>query len=325
LTPLRLDLLGNPFGPSLRVLDALASRDDLHLPHEAEVEHLRARLAAMHAVPETWITPGFGIEDLVFASLRLAAGPAVMFPPTDTNQCRAAALAGAEIVTCARANALALEVDPARFAVHRDAVALVMSPNDPSGAILIAQDAVRIARACAVLVVDERHAAYSPRTLLPLVREFENIVVLRTFETWAGLGGFPIAYAIAPPKLAAALRERRFHTAIAASAVVAAHATLDDLSCVNASVERIRAEKARLYRTLRKLNMIQPFPSWANFLLARIERGDPDMFVAELCARGISVHRPTFPELADCIRISALSLEATTALKIALIEIAATL
>jgi histidinol-phosphate aminotransferase len=200
-----------------------------------------------------------------------------------------------------------------------------MSPNDPSGAILTAQDAVRIARACAVLVVDERHTAYSPRTLLPLVREFENIVVLRTFETWAGLNGFPIAYAIAPPKQTAALRERRFHTTIAASSLVAAHATLDDLPRVNANVERIRAEKARLYRTLRKLNMIRPMPSWANFLLARVERGDADHFAAELYRRHIYLHRPAHPQLTGHFRISAVSAEATAALKNALIEIATSL
>jgi histidinol-phosphate/aromatic aminotransferase/cobyric acid decarboxylase-like protein len=68
--------------------------------------------------------------------------------------------------------------------------------------------------------------------------------------------------------------------------------------------------------------MIQPFTSWANFVLARVERGDADLFAAELHRRGISVHRPCHPELRDHFRITATSIEATTALKNALIAVA---
>ena len=86
---------------------------------------------------------------------------------------------------------------------------------------------------------------------------------------------------------------------------------------------RVREEKSRLYRTLRKLNMIRPHPSWANFMLARIERGDPDMFEHALRDRAIVIHRPPHPELSNCFRISATTPEATGALKEALIEAAA--
>ena len=319
----RLDLLVNPLGPSMRVLDAIASNDELHLPREAEGERLRTRLAELHGVPASWIVHGSGIDDLLFAALRLASGPAMLFPPTDGDHARLAAVAGSDVVDVPRSHRFAIELDPAAFRAQPDAVALAMSPNDPTGTILSAQDAVRIARKCAYLVVDERHAAYSPRTLIPLVREFENVVVLRTFETWAGLSGFPIAYAIAPPKVTAALCERRFHRLLPGASIVAAHATLDDLTRVLHGVERVRDEKARLYRTLRKLNMIQPYPSWANFLLARVERGDPDHFAAELHRRGLLLHRPAHPTLAGHYRISAVSGEATAALKNALIEIAA--
>lgn len=319
----RLDLLVNPFGPSLRVLDAIASNDDLHLPRDDDADRLRARLGEMHGLPPNWVVLGNGIDDLLFAATRLTLDPVVTFPPTDGSHARLAAVAGRKIREIARSHRFAIELDPAGPQVHRGSVAIAMSPNDPTGTILTAQDAVRLARSCAYVVVDERHAAYSPRTLLPLVREFDNVIVLRTLETWAGLSGFPIAYALAPPKVAAALGERAFHRSIASSAIVAAHATLDDLPRVLAGVERVRDEKARLYRTLRKLNMIRPLPSWANFLLARVERGDPDHFAAELHRRGFRLFRPAHAALAGHFRISAVSSEATTALKNALIDIAA--
>jgi histidinol-phosphate/aromatic aminotransferase/cobyric acid decarboxylase-like protein len=65
-----------------------------------------------------------------------------------------------------------------------------------------------------------------------------------------------------------------------------------------------------------------PYPSWANFLLARIERGTASFFTEQLAARGIHVHQVENPELANHLRISPTSSAATNALKDALIEIA---
>ena len=107
--------------------------------------------------------------------------------------------------------------------------------------------------------------------------------------------------------------------------VLAALATLDDLAYVRTTVQLIRQERSRLFRTLRKLNMVQPFPSWANFLLARVQRGDAILLERELAERGILVHRPQQPELTEHLKISAVGPESTLELKRALIEIAATL
>jgi len=113
--------------------------------------------------------------------------------------------------------------------------------------------------------------------------------------------------------------------AITTAALVAAEATLDDLPYIESTVLRVREEKARLFRTLRKLNMIRPYVSWANFLLARIERGDIEEFQKELVRRDLHLYRPEDPLLNDYFRISATTAEATSALKNALIDVAATL
>jgi histidinol-phosphate aminotransferase len=322
---MRLDLLVNPFGPSLRVQEAIASSDDLHLQQPRQAEQLRQRIAEFHAVPTTWITLGNGIDELIEALLRMNSGPVALFPPTDPDQARLATLMGKEIVEIPRSHRFAIEIDPATLELPSETIGLALSPNDPTGTILSAQEAVRLSRKCTFLIIDERHSAYSPRTLLPLVREFENVVVLRTLETWAGLSGFPIAYAVAPPKLASALDERRLRPWIATASLIAATATFDDLPYVLATVERVRDEKARLFRTLRKLNMVRPFPSWANFLMAHVERGDIAEYGSELANRDIVVHRPRQPGLECFFRISATTAEATAALKNALIDVAATL
>jgi histidinol-phosphate aminotransferase len=324
---LRLDQVANPYGPSIRALEAIASAADLHFPNFEREQALRDRIAAFENVPPSWITLANGLDELVLSLLlaRRDRGPLVVFPPTDRSVERLATRAGVEVFSIPRSHRFAVEVDPElNLDIPNRATAYVQSPNDPTGILLAPVNAVRLTRIAELVIVDERHGAYSPRSLRPMIGEFTNLVVLKTFETWAGLAGLPLAYAIAPPRLSARFAEAMIRPP-AGGAVIAAEATLDDLAYVEATVERIRNEKSHLFRTLRKLNMIRPFPSWANFLTARIERGDPARFDAELRARGISWRSPAAPELPGFVRISAATPDATIALKNALIEIAANL
>ncbi|HYO29606.1 MAG TPA: aminotransferase class I/II-fold pyridoxal phosphate-dependent enzyme, partial [Thermomicrobiales bacterium] len=130
----------------------------------------------------------------------------------------------------------------------------------------------------------------------------------------------PIAWAVGHPKTLARLAEvpRRQP---AGGSVAAALATFDDLDWVMAMVRRVREERSRLYRMLRKLNMVQPLPSWAGFLLTRVERGDAGLVADALAERGILVARPDSPELGNYLRVSAGRPEDTDALRKALIEI----
>jgi histidinol-phosphate aminotransferase len=320
-----MDLLVNPYGPSIRVQEALASAEGLYLPSDDRAAELMTRIADLLAVPDDWIALGNGAEDLTRSILTSAAsaGSTVVFSPTSGEGERIAKQLGREVVAVPRSPRFGVDLDLESCAkLPQRAVALVMSPNDPTGTCLSAQDAVRLSRSCDLVIVDERHGEYSGRTLLPLVREFDNLIVLRSFETWAGLSGFPIAFVVAPPQLAANIRWSSSEPGVAMGAVVAALATLDDLAYVRGTVARVREEKSRLYRTLRKLNMIRPLPSWANFILARIERGERNYFVRELARRDILVHRPLQPELDQFLRISATRAEETMALKQALIEAA---
>jgi histidinol-phosphate aminotransferase len=319
----RLDLLANPLAPSLRVYEALSSEFQLRRPAGLLRRALIERLAASEAVPVEWIAVGAGIDDLLVAILRAFGRPdnLVLFPPTDDAVACHAARLGMSPVLVPRSTQFTIDLERSGLpAFPPNSLTVIQHPNDPTGTPLTVHDAVRLIRRSRVVVIDERHAAYGARSLLPLVREFDRILILRTFETWAGLGAFPIAYAVGSPDLIQAIERERM-VPVPTGSLLAAHASLDDERGLRHSVARIREEKARLYRMLRKLNMVRPMPSWANFVLVRTERGDTSRYPEELLRRDIRVLVPEQPEVAGYFRISALSHEATAALRAALIEI----
>ena len=321
----RLDLIANPFGPVDSVIDAVHRFDGWASSSTDPAELLRVRLGAMAGVSADWIVLANGIDELARDDRPVAKspGPTVLFPPSDPMLEVWLRRHSAQVEQVWRGKGFALPVEPAGQRLPRGATAVVMSPNDPTGTIMTVQEAVRLSRQTSLVVIDERHAAYSPRTLAPLVREFDNLVLLQTFETFAALTAFPLAWAIAPPDIAREIAAHGRPSGLARASVVAGLAALDAEAEIKATVRQVMVEKGRLFRQLRKLSMISPpYPSWSNFLLARIERGTAAFFVPRLAERGISVFEIDSPKLPNHLRISGVSMEATSALKQALIEIA---
>jgi histidinol-phosphate aminotransferase len=319
----RLDLLPNPLAPSLRVYEALSSESQLRRPPRLLEGSLVERLAAIESIKPDWIAVGAGIDDLLVTILHTFGNErnVVLFPPSDRSIGDHVARLGMEPVLVPRSIQFATDLDrPGLPAFPPNALTILQHPNDPTGTPTTVHDAVRLVRRSRLLVIDERHIGYGARSLLPIVREFDRVVVLRTFETWAGLSSLPVAYAIGPPEIIGQIRENRM-VRVATGPLAAAHASLDDLRGLQQSVIRIKDEKARLYRMLRKMNMVRPMPSWANFILVRVERGDSSLYPDQLLRREISVYVPDAPELAGYLRVSAVSHDATAALRTALIEI----
>jgi histidinol-phosphate aminotransferase len=107
------------------------------------------------------------------------------------------------------------------------------------------------------------------------------------------------------------------------AAQIAAIASLEDRDELRQRVRRIRLERGRMYRQLRKLNMVQPYPSSANFLLCEVTRGEAQAVQRHLQDDGILVKLLTDRRLANHLRIGVGRPEHTNALIASLKKLAA--
>lgn len=322
---IRLDVLANPFGPAERVIDAIVNADRWIEPATELEMQLVTALGARAGVPASWVVLANGIDELhaMIASWRSDFGPLLVFPPTDPSLVDWLRRHASQVEEIPRGPHFSIPVTAKGMTLPRGATSVVMSPNDPTGTAITVHEVVRLSRQSAFTVIDERHAAYSSRSILPLAREFDNLIVLQTFETWAGLPALPLAWAIAPPKIARELDRFVRPSGIGRIPGVAGLASLEESAALQASVHRVMVEKGRLFRQIRKLSMISPpYASWANFLLCQIERGSNEFFVPRLAERGIDVFAVANPELPNHLRVSAVSADATNAFKQAMIDIA---
>jgi histidinol-phosphate aminotransferase len=261
-------------------------------------------------------TVNAGIHDIVGRHV----GPLVAFPPSAMATLVAACTPVCDPVFIARGLARDAVIGPDFAAdLPENGLVIIDSPSNPLGLLFSPADIVRLSRACACVVVDERFAEYSAFSLLPLTRELDNVVVIRSFESWAGLPELACAWAVASPRLADALQLAP--AAVKPEAIASAMATLENHGSVAATLKLVREERSRLYRLLRKLSFLEPLPSWAPFITARVTIVSRQSIIDGLTKRGIRIHAPSEPGLEQYVRIGIGSRTAMDRLRAALLEL----
>jgi histidinol-phosphate aminotransferase len=316
---LALDGTRSPYLPTREILAALERPVAPEYTAGDLGRKLRERLALLQGVSTERIAllPGDGNR---FEHL-LGLGPScpvTVFSPTLLD--RSSLGWTTDVVEIARSARFRIETEQVE-ALRPDSIALVMTPNDPTGNAIGLTTAAQLARGSRFLILDERSADMQRRSMIPLVEEFDSIVLLRSFADWAGLADNAPAYAITTKRIAAAIDRT---PELSATGLSGALAAVSGAQMLDAIAQRVRLERMRLYRMVRKLNFLRPYPSDADYVLAEVTRGDRDEIAFALAARGIAVFSPQLPRLEGTLRFSAISPAATRQLQIALVDISRT-
>jgi histidinol-phosphate aminotransferase len=186
------------------------------------------------------------------------------------------------------------------------AVVFLVSPNNPTGAAITADDLRAIAHAApgALVVLDHAYVEYADDDLTTVGLAEPNVLVVRTMSKAWGLAGCRVGYALGAPEVLGALRAAGPSYPLAAPSVAIAMEQLArGDAAVARHVDRIRGERAALTAELQLLGL-QPFPSQANFVLVDCGRPAAPLRAA-FDAAGIRVR--DFPDregLEQCLRIT---------------------
>jgi histidinol-phosphate aminotransferase len=306
------------------VQEALASYERYHIYPDPNQGALRMALAQYTgALPER-ILIGAGSDeliDLLITAFVDAGDEVIIAPPTFGMYRTRTEIFGGRVVTVARQPDFSINARAIAAAITaRTKLIFLASPNNPTGQLVSRQDIVRLLRNDVIVVVDEAYYEFCGKTVAPLVAEFDNLVVLRTFSKWAGLAGLRVGYGLLPAEIIGHLWKIKQPYNVNVAAQLAALASLEDRAAIELTIKRIRLERGRLFRKLRKLQLLQPIDSDANFLLCRVLLGGARQLREALAARGIFIRYYNSGELRDYVRISVGRPEETDALVQALLD-----
>ena len=159
---------------------------------------------------------------------------------------------------------------------ERTRLILVCTPNNPTGpAVTERQIRAFLAKVPAHIpvVIDEAYFEFCAASTVPegeeaplngldIYRDYENVIILRTFSKAQGLAGLRVGYSISHPQITQHLRVAATPTALAEAAAIA---SIEHEDAVMERVSHLVSERERVTARLRELGY--EFPStYANFV-----------------------------------------------------------
>ncbi len=305
---IRLNANENPYGPLDKISAALSGLP-LHLYPDPNQRKLRAALSEYTGQPTDRIIAGAGGDEIIDLLMRLFVGPGQKVldcQPTFGMYSFSARLADAEVVSVPRNETWDVDIPMMLEAIDDSArIVFLASPNNPTGNLLTEQDARALLDTGVVVCIDETYYEFSGSTLCPLLEEYENLVILRSFSKWAGIAGLRVGYAIASSDLVTHLMDIKQPYNINIAGEAAVLAALEHRDELLERAATLVQQRKRLEAVVGDLDGVSCYPSEGNFLLCRFERRTAEEAYVGLAQHGIFVRR--FPEsvLEGSLRISA--------------------
>ena len=291
-----------------RIVERVLQRDWGRYPGFVPRETIR-RIAAFTGWREDGILVGNGSNELIYVALIATAGPGrtVAIPqPTFAIYKLLASILGAAVADVwLDCRDFSFDVDALADAARTADVVIVCSPNSPTGTLLPMAAAERILRAArGLVVVDEAYHEFSGQTLVPLLDQFENLILLRTFSKAKAMAGLRFGYMLAHPGVARELAKAQLPYSVNIFTLAAAELAIEEAPGLEGPVRRLIAERARLESDLGRRQKVEVFPSQANFVLIRTPWPAGSLFEA-LYSQGVLVRNvSSYPLLERALRVS---------------------
>lgn len=294
----------SPWGPHPAVVEAIskAAAATNRYPDPAATL-LRRRLAARFEIDSGRIAVANGSCEIVLAAALALCEPGdeILFAwPSFSIYPYLAPLAGAREIRVALAEGEVHDLD-AMLAEITAATQLVLvcNPNNPTGTHLPAERIrafLEHVPGHVTVLVDEAYVEFQldddPDDTVDLLRDFPQLVLLRTFSKVYGLAGLRVGYALGSTAFRTAVDAVRQPFSVNAIAQAAAAEAILHQDDVAARVERTIAERVWVEEEVRGLGL-DLAESQANFSWMSLGERDEDAVVAALATHGVLVRAGT--------------------------------
>lgn len=308
-TPIiKLNTNENPYPPSPQALEVLQNMDSEWLrryPDPYARDFCQGVSQALD-VPKDWIIVANGSDDLLNILIRSCAEGKerkVVYPmPSYVLYRTLSAIQPAQVAEIPYPDGYRLPIN--ELVAVNGAVTLIATPNSPSGHIVPLEDLRTLAgKLSGVLAIDEAYVDFADYSALSLVKEFDNVIVLRTLSKGYSLAGLRLGFGIANPELLSGLFKVKDSYNVDAIAILVGTAAIRDQAYKNNCAEKVKRSRFLLKKDLEKIGF-QVRDSQGNFLLTTPPNNQAQSIYQYLKKNNILVRYFDLPGLDDKLRIT---------------------
>lgn len=300
---IKLNTNENPYGPSLRALEAMRHEvaDSLRLYPDPASDQLREVIAQHHGVQPGQVFVGNGSDEVLahtFQALLKHDAP-ILFPDvTYTFYPVYCQLYGIAYETIALDDNFEIRVDDY---LRANGGIVFANPNAPTGCLLALSEIERLlnANTQSVVVVDEAYVDFGGESAVPLVNRYPHLLVVHTLSKSRSLAGLRVGYALGHEDLIQALirvKDSFNSYPLGRVAQAGAMAAIQDQMHFEKTCRQVIQSRKKLVKELHGLGF-KVLPSAANFILAGHPEHDAPALSASLRERNIVVRHFSKPEL----------------------------
>ena len=238
---------------------------------EVLAESLAAQVAAHHGVEPAQVLISSGTTESIYLGAQAWAGQrSTVLTPAFAEYEDACRLHGHQL------RLLAWEEVASAPPLNSDLV-FICNPNNPTGSVLAPQALVALLanNPRAVFVLDEAFIEFttSIQTAIPLLAQFDNLLIMRSLTKAYAIPGLRLGYVVASAALVARLTRHKAPWAVNALAVAAGRFIFENYAQVQPPIAQLLAAKASLAEQLAQNPGLAILPSHTHYFLAATRRG----------------------------------------------------
>ena len=258
----------NNYGPTPKVKEAIKKAvDGINVYPHRDLE-LRKKIAEYCGVSSENIITGNGSDESIDLIFKTFKGPVLSFNPTYAEYRIFSEALGEKYSQIDLEKDFTFPLERFIAASRKAKILVLCSPNNPTGGVITVEELRNVLDEGKLTVVDEAYVEFHGKSFTQLVKEYENMIILRTFSKAFALAGLRVGYIIANPKIIELLDRVKPPFSVNSLAIEAALAALDDQEYMQSTVEKMIKDRVMLYKALK--DKYTTYPSESNFILADV-------------------------------------------------------
>lgn len=297
-----------PYPPAPEVIAAVSAAEvaDLRLYSDPTCKALKDKLAVMYGVESENVFVGNGSDEVLNFAFAAYCRESVAFPDISYGFYPVyAELYGVKPEMVPLKDDLS--VDPADYD-HKHKTILITNPNSPTGLLLPLTDIERIVASNPgnVVMIDEAYVDFGGESAVPLIKKYDNLLVIGTFSKSRALAGARVGFAFGDSALIRDLEKIKYCTNpynVNRLSLAAAAAALDAQNYFDEKDALVAQTRDRMQAEMQKLGF-SVTDSKANFIFAKHNKISGRALYDALRARGILVRHLGGERIREYIRIT---------------------
>ncbi|MBN1499639.1 MAG: histidinol-phosphate transaminase [Spirochaetes bacterium] len=304
---IKLNTNENPFPPSEKVLEAIRKEANGNLRRYPNVnsDKICALFASQNKLARENIFTANGSDEiftLIFRGFIEKTQKAAFAYPSYSLY-----------YTMAEANAIPFdkielddkfEIDFKKFLEKKYSLVIFCNPNNPTGnGINIRELKNFLSEFKGLAVVDEAYVDFYNETAINLVREFDNLIVTRSFSKSYSLAGLRVGLAIAEKSIIDGFNKLKDSYNVDRLAQAGALAALEDRKTFEYNIRMMRSNKEYLEEEMKALGF-KTVPSKANFIFTKHDKISSKELYEKLKENKILIRYFSSPRSNEYVRIT---------------------